>query len=132
MTVDSLSFALKYYRGYRFKEWLVKLFDTGFNHGSDLVFLLGTPTDKEPGMTDNVDGAGKLLKAAEKECWIIRCKHSSPTREQQFFGVGGFGGKTQINKPENHRSPVEFGWEPNRNNKAAFEFAYDRPAKHLA
>jgi DNA polymerase III sliding clamp (beta) subunit (PCNA family) len=107
-----LAFAIKNYRGEVFAEWLSHLYNTTFNHGSELVLLLGTPRAGKPGMTDNVDAADKLLRAAAEEGWIQKASASpTPSADQRFFGIGGQGGGS---KNIGYHGSV-WGWQPGPN-----------------
>lgn len=82
-------------------EALAKLINWGSFHGVDLV--KGTPGP------DNVCAAEKALLRAEKAGLVERGKYE-PSREQCFFGIGGFPGDKLDGLAEAHRSPVAYHW----------------------
>jgi len=118
---ESLTFALKYFRGYIFREWLRGCRDRGFAHGSELVEMLGTPRDGKPGLADNVNAADQLLRAATEEGWILqgaaRVDHTVAGISQDLFLRLERGGSKPI-----LRYPREHGYGFNRENEAAARF----------
>lgn len=98
--INSLPFALRFYGSQAFRIWCEELLSAGWNHGLRLTLIRSG--------ADNVYACERLLVAAELEGWILRDEVSTPSPEQQFFGVGGFMGASQRSKPEAHRSPVEY------------------------
>jgi hypothetical protein len=84
---SELDFAIRYYRGEVFREWLSMLFSTGYGHGSDLVMALGSPRGDRPGLSDNVYAADKFLRAAVGVGWIVQSEAPRPTPQQRFFDV---------------------------------------------
>lgn len=71
---------------------------------------LGTPRDGKPGLTDNCRTADVILEALEREGWVKRFEKPTPTRAQQFFGVGGRGPGKKPNASDAY--PQEFGYMP--------------------
>lgn len=80
---------------------LAKLINRQSFHGHDLVMAVGCP--------DNVARAEDAIRRAERVGWIERGKYQ-PSREQLFFGIGGFPGDRLGRLEEQYRSPVAHHW----------------------
>lgn len=82
--------------GRKISAFLVNLWMRDIAHANDLVEMLGAPYTVDgvryPGAMDNVALAERVLHALERGGWIARGAFE-PTREQAFFGVGGFTGR---------------------------------------
>lgn len=91
------------YRDRGVAAWLLRLHGVFFAHGADLVDALGEARPApgpgpeayrtadgwaRPGVGDCVASAGTILADLERLGWITRGAYA-PTRQQQFFGIGG-------------------------------------------
>lgn len=100
----TLPFAVKYYGKQAFRDWAVRCWHTSLGSGPDLVNALA-----------DSHAAAQVLRCAEYAGWIKRVKWC-PSREQQFFGVGGL----DIKAAKNHASDFHiecWTFEPCRDNE---------------
>lgn len=97
-----------------FKEWFVHLWNTSYNHGSLLAEMLGTPRGKEAGYGDSGWLADRYLEEAIARKLVLRQEYK-PSREQQFFGVGGMEGGNKNMKVYD----VCYWYKPNYASEAA-------------
>lgn len=104
-----MSFPIHTYREMEpVKNWLHKLYSTGFAHGFELV--------ESWRVADNVATSQRVLDALVDEGWITPHPTATPTKEMVFFGLGGRppGVQTRGKKwRASHTYSVEFGFYPN-------------------
>jgi len=94
---------LEFYGKQAWKDLAAESWPGRVVHGEKLVLAMAE--------ADNVDKARKCWRAAEELGLVKRAKYN-PSRQQQFFGLGGLSGPEAIRDPDKTgHDEVAYEWE---------------------